>query len=394
MGKKRTKLLGVTWFLQTVLLLAATTGWSYEAFRVPEVNSGVGGLWTGAAPQGDQIKSKPRTGLEDEIIGTGSPLISGRAEDESRVARKICADLSLLADNRWSSRDDGRDLDRIIRNAYEDILRRDPGYEDLRYYRDRMINDGWTENDVREDLRRSGDYQRGRMSHQEAERIVRDAYQDVLRREPDPAARAYVDKILYDGWTEADLKRELRKSDEYRRGSRMSRQEAERIVREAYREVLRRDPDSGSRGWVDKVFYDHWTKQDVVNALKNSDEYRHGSRMSRQEAERMVREAYREVLRREPDKGSRGWVDKVLYDHWTKRDVVNALRNSDEYKHKGDIKREEAERMVREAYREVLGREPDPGSRGWVDKVMNEHWSMEDVARALRDSDEYRSKHR
>ncbi len=228
-----------------------------------------------------------------------------------------------------------RDPDRTIRRAYEDILRREPDDDSLRYYRNRMIDDRWTETDVREDLRRSGDHRRGsRMSLQEAERIVRDAYREVLRRKPDPGSRPWVDKILYEGWTEADLIRELRNSDEYRRGSRMSRQEAERIVRNAYRQVLGREPDPGSRGWVDKVLYDHWTEQDVVRALRDSDESKRRGSMTREEAERIVRRAYLAVLEREPDPGSRGWVDKVLNEHWTVEDVARALRESDEYRRK------------------------------------------------------------
>jgi len=244
--------------------------------------------------------------------------------------------IQLISDfNRQDSWERDRDLDRTIRRAYEDILRRGPDDDSLRYYRNRMIDDSWTETDVREDLRRSGDYRRGsRMSRQEAERIVRDAYREVLRREPDPGSRPWVDKILYEGWTEADLIRELRNSDEYRRGSRMSRQEAERIVRNAYRQVLGREPDPGSRGWVDKVLYDHWTEQDVVRALRDSDESKRRGSMTREEAERIVRRAYLAVLEREPDPGSRPWVDKVLNEHWTVEDVARVLRDSDEYRRK------------------------------------------------------------
>jgi hypothetical protein len=332
MEKKRREIIGVVWFLQTVLLLATTAGWGYEAYRAPKVIADAGGLWTGSPPQRDKIREIPVSGLQGETVVVGSHFIDGPVENETRVTRKIRDDLSLRAENRYGSWYDSRDLDLIIRSAYEDILRREPDYEALRYYRDRMINDGWTEDDLREDLRRSGHYQGGRISHKEAERMVRDAYLNVLRREPDPAARTYVDKVLYEGWTEADLVRELRKSDEYRHGSRMSRQEAERIVRDAYREVLRREPDSGSRGWVDKVLNDHWTKQDVVRALEDSDEYMRKSKMSRKEAERIVRDAYRAVLGREPDPGSRGWVDKVMNEHWSREDMARALRDSDEYR--------------------------------------------------------------
>jgi hypothetical protein len=53
-----------------------------------------------------------------------------------------------------------------------------------------------------------------------------------------------------------------------------------------------------------------------------------------------------------------------------------------------------AQEIVRRAYRAVLEREPDPGAQGFVDKVMRDHWSQEDVERELRKSPEYRNKRR
>jgi RNase P/RNase MRP subunit POP5 len=173
---------------------------------------------------------------------------------------------------RYSESD--RDIDRIIWQAYGDILRREPDREGLSYYRSRMSDYGWTEQDVREDLGRSRDYRRSEipMTRREAERIVRRAYLDVLGREPDPGSRPWVDKIQYENWTEQDLARELRKSEEYRQRDRG--REAEQIVRQAYLEVLGREPDPASRVWVDKVLKDNWTKEEVSRALRDSDEYR------------------------------------------------------------------------------------------------------------------------
>jgi hypothetical protein len=56
------------------------------------------------------------------------------------------------------------------------------------------------------------------------------------------------------------------------------------------------------------------------------------------------------------------------------------------------ISRDEAEAIVRRAYQAVLGRDPDPGARGYVDRVMRERWSQRDVERELRRSPEYRNR--
>ena len=55
-----------------------------------------------------------------------------------------------------------------------------------------------------------------RAAQQKAEQIVASAHRAVLLREPDPASRVYVDKVLRENWTEADVSRELRNSPEYR----------------------------------------------------------------------------------------------------------------------------------------------------------------------------------
>lgn len=59
----------------------------------------------------------------------------------------------------------------------------------------------------------------------------------------------------------------------------------------------------------------------------------------------------------------------------------------------GGVTRDQAQAVVRSAYQRVLGREPDPGSVGYVDRVANDHWSQQQVENELRNSAEYRQKH-
>jgi len=54
------------------------------------------------------------------------------------------------------------------------------------------------------------------MTPAKAQDVVRRAYQTVLRRDPDPGSQGYVDRVMRDHWTQADVERELRKSSEYR----------------------------------------------------------------------------------------------------------------------------------------------------------------------------------
>ncbi len=108
-------------------------------------------------------------------------------------------------------------VDRIVRRAYEDLLDRDPDTAGLRLYRSRMIDDGWSEEQVRDALRASPEYiEKNTMTRAKAVQVVRAAYLGVLGREPDPGASNYIDHVFKDKWTQADVERELRRSDEYR----------------------------------------------------------------------------------------------------------------------------------------------------------------------------------
>jgi hypothetical protein len=138
----------------------------------------------------------------------------------------------------------------------------------------------------------------------QAQRIVRQAYRDILGREPDASGLAqYTRSMLYDNWTEADVRRSLQSSQEYaqrgggygnngrygtyganrrydnsdiRRTSGAYNGQAAAMVRQAYLSVLGREPDAvGFREYTARVVRDGWTQRDIVRALRSSDEYRY-----------------------------------------------------------------------------------------------------------------------
>jgi hypothetical protein len=80
--------------------------------------------------------------------------------------------------------------------------------------------------------------------------------------------------MIDDNWSEAQVREALRNSREFRELNSMTKEKAEEIVRRAYRSVLNRDPDPASRTYVDKVLHDRWTEQDVANELRKSPEFR------------------------------------------------------------------------------------------------------------------------
>ena len=224
------------------------------------------------------------------------------------------------------------DHDRAIERAFEDVLDREPTEGELRRYRDLMEDEYWTERDVREDLRDRAESRRSRRRG-DPDKIIQRAYEDILDRKPDQdGLRLYRSRMIDDDWSEEDVRKALRTSPEY---AKHRKERAEKIVRRVYEDVLGREPDSkGMTSYRAKVMNQDWSERDVRDALKKSPEYREKGRVTQEQAEEIVRRVYESVLAREPDAGSRGFVDKVLRDGWTEKDVARELRKSDEYRNK------------------------------------------------------------
>lgn len=103
------------------------------------------------------------------------------------------------------------DVDAVIKKVYRELLSRAPDEGGLRYYHGLMLDQGWTEKMVREHIQRSEEFRR-----EGADRIIRRAYLDVLGREADPGGLKHYREQLDRGWTEGDVRDDLRRSEEYR----------------------------------------------------------------------------------------------------------------------------------------------------------------------------------
>jgi len=336
--------------LTTIVLagLAATTALAGSAMAQPVTHAALKGI----APllfdrEDDAIRRAFRSVLQREPTSSELRRYKNLMEDENWSEADVRRDLSSRSDYyRYSTNRRTMRPEAIVRRAYQDILGRDPDPEGLRTYRANIIDRGWTEQDVREALRNSPEYQTGPARTASADRIIRRAYQDILGREPDPEGLdTYRRNIVERGWDEQDVRTALRRSQERRevvRGQRsgVSEAEAEATVRRAYLQVLKREPDpSGMQEYKSRILNERWTEQQVMTALRRSEERRDVVRAQRSltdaEATEIVRRAYLSVLNREPDAGGlRDYKARLLNDRWTEQQLVNALRNSDEYRSK------------------------------------------------------------
>jgi hypothetical protein len=107
--------------------------------------------------------------------------------------------------------------------------------------------------------------------------------------------------------------------------------DAEAIVTKAYRELLGRDPDpAGLENHVRAMRDEGLSEDDLRNAIRRSREYRE------RDAERIIRRAYRDILKREPDEGGFADYKRLVLDHgWSESRVREAMRASDEFRQRG-----------------------------------------------------------
>ncbi|HYP17277.1 MAG TPA: DUF4214 domain-containing protein [Opitutus sp.] len=136
--------------------------------------------------------------LGDFELGWNDAISSLRVQRE-REARRPQGD-----------RPDVARIDRLIRQSYREVLRREPDEAGLRSYRRLMIEDRWTESQLRDALRQGDEY-RGVV-----DRIVTKAYRDLLGREPDASGRQSFTEHMLRGWSEEDVRKAIRQSDEFR----------------------------------------------------------------------------------------------------------------------------------------------------------------------------------
>ena len=161
-----------------------------------------------------------------------------------------------------------RDAERAVRSAYHDLLGRDPDERGLHEYRERLMERGWTEDQLRDALRRSPEFR-----NRDLDAILRRVYREVLGRSPDPSGSASYRRALQNGMSEAEFRADLLRSREY------AELHARDSVTRAYREVLRRDPDPAGLANYTKLMLERgWDENRVREALRSSDEYRNQHR--------------------------------------------------------------------------------------------------------------------
>jgi hypothetical protein len=159
---------------------------------------------------------------------------------------------------------DIRAIDAAIHRAYREVLNRPADPEGLRLYRARILHEGWSEAQMIAQLQRSEEA-RG----VDANAAITRAYREVLGRDPDPSGLAHYRAKWREGWTQGQIRDDLRRSVEGRGNHIHS------AITRAYRELLGRDPDPAGYANYERLMRERgYSERDVRAAIMSGDEYR------------------------------------------------------------------------------------------------------------------------
>ncbi|MBI5771089.1 MAG: DUF4214 domain-containing protein [Verrucomicrobia bacterium] len=157
-----------------------------------------------------------------------------------------------------------RDAERAVRATFRDYLGRDPDAQGLRFYTGRLMDAGWSEEQLRDAFRRSDEFRT-----RDVDAIIRKTYREVLGRDPDPSGLAAYRRGLGRGMTEPQMRAELGRSRE------AAEFRARETITRVYREMLKRDPDADGLATHTKAFLEKgWDEGRLREAIRRGDEYR------------------------------------------------------------------------------------------------------------------------
>jgi hypothetical protein len=133
-----------------------------------------------------------------------------------------------------------------------------------------------------------------------------------------------------------------------------------------------------------KILEQGWSGKHVREVLRKSDEYR------QRRDEIIITKAYHELLAREPDKAGFALLkEKIEKEGWGEDAVRNFIKKSPEYKERG------VDAVIQQAFKDILGRPADPGAlETYRKKMTKEGWTEERLRKVLKESPEYKQKHR
>lgn len=244
----------------------------------------------------------------------------------------------------------------VVTAAYLGILGRPPDEEGLRAHSREL---GWRGAKTPKSLEgllatMAGSQERWQRSiEQRADELARAAFRAVLRREPLEQELSEPAAQLRNGGNLAGLIGRLTASDEH--WEQLLEERSHELVLTLYRTLFDRDPDSGAlKGYVEQLE----ASRDLTVLLTELGRTREfWQEQVAHRAGELVSEAYRSLLGREPEDAALKAYAEQLKEHKSLEQTLAAIAQSQE--HRDLVRRDSAEEVVRSAFAALLQREPE-----------------------------------
>jgi hypothetical protein len=216
----------------------------------------------------------------------------------------------------------------FIGRLFRELLSRGPTELEVRSYREHMVEDGWTDDMVRTDVKQTREYRL-----RDADIVIARSYQELLGRKPDAEGlRHYRELVVDDGYSEQQVRERIRQSDEYRQ---RRQREADLIITRAFRDLLGRDPDAeGLQHYRQLVIERNFSEAQIRARIRDSEEFHAREREQKAaQADAMITRAYRDLLGRDPDPGGLAEYRRAVLERGlNERQVRDSIKGSDEYR--------------------------------------------------------------
>lgn len=252
-----------------------------------------------------------------------------------------------------------KSIEEQIREIYQKMLNREPDDEGFKYWIENILSGKDTIGTLASCIAASEEYKKLNESNEignreKIEKQIGEMYETMLGRAPDEEGLKYwTEKILSGENSLATLASSIADSDEYKKrkgeaNEELKRSELEKEIRSIYNTMLDREPDEeGFKYWIEKISSGENTLGTLAKCIADSKEYAKKIRERAKNLKEQIRDLYRTMLDREPDKeGFAYWLKKISSGENTFATLVSSILQSEEYKTKNNPSEEAAESEV------------------------------------------------
>ncbi|BAQ61276.1 hypothetical protein GM3708_1682 [Geminocystis sp. NIES-3708] len=211
-----------------------------------------------------------------------------------------------------NSNNNNSSIEGQINSIYLEVLGRNANSNELRNYSQKMNNQNWSLNQVRNDVARS----------QEVNQVISGIYQELLGRNTDSAGLQYFQNLIINGRNIDYVRNVIANSPEARNrnSNNNNNSRTNQDINNIYLQVLGRDANSNDlQNYTQKINNQNWSLRQVRREVAN-----------KPELNQAINKIYQEYLGRDADKGGLDYFRNLVINGQSIDSVRDAISNSSE----------------------------------------------------------------